>query len=80
MAWHREDTKPLPESVVIQAKSAYMSLLDWLIDSPYSENISMRRKMVLFEHTRDTFTPIAESGQFRPLGSGRGEGRVDRIL
>ena len=28
----------------------------------------MRRKTVLFEHTRDTFTPIAESGQFRPSG------------
>ena len=30
MAWHREDTKPLPESVVIQANGAYMSLSDWL--------------------------------------------------
>ena len=30
MAWHIEDTKPLPESVVIQANSAYMSLSDWL--------------------------------------------------
>ena len=28
MAWHREDTKPLPESVVIQANGAYMSLSD----------------------------------------------------
>ena len=80
MAWHREDTKPLPESVVIQANGAYMRLLDWLISSPYPENISMQRKTVLFEHTRDTFTPIAESGQFRPLRLGRGEGRVDRIL
>ena len=28
MAWHREDTKPLPESEVIQANGAYMSLSD----------------------------------------------------
>ena len=28
MAWHIEDTKPLPESVVIQANGAYMSLSD----------------------------------------------------
>ena len=28
MPWHREDTKPLPESVVIQANGAYMSLSD----------------------------------------------------
>ena len=34
----------------------------------------MRRKTVLFEHTRDTFTPTAESGQFRPLRLGGGEG------
>ena len=30
MAWHREDTKPLPESVVIQSDSVYMTLSDWL--------------------------------------------------
>ena len=30
MAWHREDTKQLPESVVIQANGAYVSLSDWL--------------------------------------------------
>ena len=30
VAWHREDPKPLPESVVIQANGAYMSLSDWL--------------------------------------------------
>ena len=28
MAWHREDTKPLPESMVIQANGAYVSLSD----------------------------------------------------
>ena len=28
MAWHREDTKSLPESVGIQANGAYMSLSD----------------------------------------------------
>ena len=31
----------------------------------------MRRKTVLYKHTVDTFTPKAESGQFRPLGLGR---------
>ena len=30
MAWYREDNKPLPESLVIQANGAYMSLSDWL--------------------------------------------------
>ena len=30
MAWHRENTKPLPEPAVIQADGAYMSLSDWL--------------------------------------------------
>ena len=30
MAWHREDTKPLPGSVAIQANGAHMSLSDWL--------------------------------------------------
>ena len=82
MAWHREDTKPLSESVVIQANCAYTSLSDWSswLFQLIWENIPMRRKTVLFEHTRNTFTPIAESGQFRPLGLGRGEGRVDYIL
>ena len=28
MAWYREDTEPLLESVVIHANGAYMSLLD----------------------------------------------------
>ena len=51
-----------------------------LISSPYWEKISMRRKTVLLEHTRDTFTPVAESGQFRPLRLGREEGRFDHIL
>ena len=69
MAWHREDTKPLPESVVIQANGAYLSLSDW-----WSWLLHVLRryihteKTVLFEHTRDTFTPLAESGQFRPSG------------
>ena len=30
MAWYKEDTKPLPESVVIQDNGAYTSLPDWL--------------------------------------------------
>ena len=82
MAWQREDTKQLPESVVIQAKWCICESLGLieLITSLYWENISIRRKTVLFERTRDTFTPIAESGQFRPLRLGRGEGRVDHIL
>ena len=40
----------------------------------------MQRKPVLFEHTRDTFTPIAESRQFQPVRSGRVEGRFDHDL
>ena len=50
-----------------------------LIISPYWENIMMWRKTVLFEHMRDTFTPIAESGQFRPVRSGRVEGGLTMI-
>ena len=30
MAWYRGNTQPLPESGVIQANCAYMSLSDWL--------------------------------------------------
>ena len=30
MAWYRDDTKPLPKSLVIWANGAYMSLSDWL--------------------------------------------------
>ena len=40
----------------------------------------MRRKTVLFEEARDTYSPIAESGEFQPLRLGRDEGRVDHIL
>ena len=50
-----------------------------LITSPFWENISMRRKTVLFGHTSDTFTPMAENGQFRPVGSGRVGGRLTMI-
>ena len=39
----------------------------------------MRRKTVLFEHTMYTFTPIAESGQFRPARSGRVGDRLTMI-
>ena len=81
MAWHREDTKPLPESMVIQANGAYMSLSDWFswllhVLGRYIHT----EKTVLFEHTRNTFTPIAENGQFQPLRLDWGEGRVDHIL
>ena len=81
-AWHREDSKPLPELVVMQANGVYIwvSRIGWVDTSPYWVNISMRRKTVLFEHTDDAFTPIDESGQFRPLRLGRSEGRVDHIL
>ena len=83
MAWHKEDTKPLPGSVVTQVNGAYMSLSDWLswllhrIGKIYPCG---EKKTVLFEHTRDTFTPITESGQFRSLRLGRGEARVEHIL
>ena len=82
MAWPREDTKPLPESVVFHGPMVHtwVSRIDWVDYFTYWEDIAMRRKTVLFEHTRDTYTPIAESGQFRPLRLGRGEGRVDHIL
>ena len=81
MAWHREDTKPLPESVVIQANGAYMSLSDWLSWLLHVLGRYIHTgKTVLFEPTRDIFTPRAESGQFRPLKLGRGEGRGDHIL
>ena len=82
MAWHREDTKPLPGSVVIQANGALMSLSDWLswLLHRIGKIYPCGEKTVLFEHTRDTFTPITESGQFRPLRLGQGEGRVDHIL
>ena len=79
MAWHKEDTKPFPGSVVIQANGEYMSLSDWLswlITSPYWENISMRRK---------NGTVWAHEGYLHPhnwkwaiptpqFGSGRGTG------
>ena len=72
MAWHREDTKPLPESVVIQAN--FSDRLGWLLHriGKYID----AEKTVLSEHKGDTFTPIAECGQFRPFRLGRGEGRV----
>ena len=42
-----------------------------------SEGVS---HVMTFDLDLYTFTPIAESGQFRPLRLGRGEGRVDHIL
>ena len=45
----------------------WVSRIGWVDYFTYWEDISIRRKTVLSEHTRDTFTPIAESGQFRPL-------------
>ena len=65
MAWHSEESRPMVH--IYESRG-----LIELITSPYWENISMRRKTVLFEHPGDTFTPIAESGQFQPLRLGRG--------
>ena len=42
-------------------------------------NYKMRRKTVVLEPGDYLHNPIAESGQFQPLGSGRVEGRVDHI-
>ena len=52
---------------------AYMSLLEWL--SRLLRHIGKyihAEKNGIVEHVRDTFTPIAESGQFRPLRLGQG--------
>ena len=81
MAWHREDTKPLPESVVIQANGAYMSLSDW-----WSWLLHVLRRYI---HTEKNGTVWAHEGYFHPpswkwaiptLRLGRGEGPVDHIL
>ena len=76
MAWHREDSKPLPESVVIQANGAYMSLLDWLITSPYSENISMQRKRGIVWANEGYLHPHSWKWAILTpqVGSGRGTG------
>ena len=65
MAWHREDW------VIGDPRQwcIYESLgLIELITSPCWGDMSIRRKTVLFEHTRDTFTPIT-SGDFTGIGS-----------
>ena len=77
MAWHREDTKPLPESVVIQANGAYMSLSDWL---SWLFHVLGR-----YIHTEKNGTVWAHKGYLHPhswkwaipthqVGSGRGTG------
>ena len=58
MAWHGEDTKPLPESVVIQANGAYMSLSDWL-----SWLLHVLGKYI---HTEKNGTVWAHEGYFHP--------------
>ena len=77
MAWHREDTKPLPESVVIQANGAYMSLSDWLS--------WLLHVLGRYIHTEKNGTVWAHEGYLHPhswkwaiptpqVGSGRGTG------
>ena len=77
MTWHREDTKPLPESVVIQANGAYMSLSDWL---SWSLHVLGR-----YIHTEKNGTVWAHEGYLHPhswkwaiptpqVGSGWGTG------
>ena len=75
MAWHKEDTKPLPESVLIQAFCTYMSLSDWL-----SWLLGK-----IYIHAEKNGTVWAHDGCLRPhswkwaiptprVGSGRGTG------
>ena len=45
----------------------WVSPIDWVDYFLVLGKYIHAEKMVLFEHTRDTFTPIAENGQFRPL-------------
>ena len=77
MAWHREDTKPLPESVVIQANGVNMSLSDWL---SWLFHVLGR-----YIHTEKNGTVWAHEGYLHPhswkwtsptpqAGSGRGTG------
>ena len=82
MAWHRGDTKPLPESMAIQANGAYMSLSDWL--SWFFFTVMGR-----YIYTEKNGTVWAHEGYFHPhswkwaiptLRLGRGEGPVDHIL
>ena len=81
MAWRRTDTKPLHESVVVQFNGAYIRLWHWVdyFTVQGKHNDKMRRRTVVLE-PGNYLHPIAESGQFQPLGSGRVEGRVDHIL
>ena len=81
MTWNRETTKPLPESVVIQANGAYMSLSDWLswLLHVLGRYIHTEKNGTVWAH-EGYEGYLAESGQFRPLRLGRGEGRVDHIL
>ena len=81
MIWHRTDTEPLPESLVIQVNGAYMLFSDWLswLFHRIGDYIDAEKNSIVCAH-EDTFTPIAEIGQFRLDRSGRVEGRVDPIL
>ena len=82
MAWHREETnKPLPESAVIQAYGAYMSLPDWLswlpvrIEKiyPYGKNGTVwAHEGYLHPHRWKLAIPTPKVGS--------GEGPVDHIL
>ena len=80
MAWHREDTKPLPESVVIQANGAYESLGSIeLISSPYWEDMSIRKNGTVWAH-EVYLHPHSWKWAIPTLRLGRGEGPVDHIL
>ena len=82
MAWHKEDTKPLPGSVVTQVNGAYMSLSDWLswLLHRIGKIYPCGEKKWHCLSTSGILHPITESGQFRPLRLGRGEGRFEHIL
>ena len=63
MAWHREDTKPLPEAVVIQANGAYIwvSQIDWVDHFPGSLHVLGR-----YIHTEKNGTVWAHEGYLHP--------------
>ena len=57
-----------------------VSRIDWVDYFTVLGKYIDAEKTGLFEHTRDAFAPIAESGQFRLVRSGWVEGRDDNIL
>ena len=58
-----------------------VSRIDWVdYFTILGKYIDAEKNSIILGHTRDTFTPIAENGQFRPVGSGRVGGQVDHDL